>query len=925
MKKSLALLLILTMLLSVFSFADNEQSSVGEKLKELGVIKGDTDGSLRPADKLTREEAIVTITRLMGKEKEALATKVDPSFKDVPTDHWAKPYIAFAEIKGWTNGIGEGKFGLGDNVTTQQYATYMLRVLGYGDTPYDQSMVEAAKRGLLDDVVATKGSAKITRGDVFVMMYNTLYVKPKDADKALVYVLDLKAEPKPEPQPEPQPQPTEPQGDVAIKEVVADSLKQFKLVLTAPFDTAGEARNYDFDSEGKAVLDQNSSFELSEDKKTIIVTLTKPAEQQEKADLEVNGLFNKNAEFEDIQFLDQTIPEVVSAELVGKDKIKVVFSEPMQEDTSDERNMLNKDNYKIADKAGDSLHIEKITVANKQGTAALIQLYSNLKDDIKLTVKNVDDYAGYAVINKTIDVEFVVDEQAPKLLGYKTPSLNKVILVFDEDIALVKDEKAFYHTNSGNVAKTVSVNGNELTMTFAKGNEMPAGTTYIYIADEAVKDLWGNLLDGKQVFEITVKSDKKAPQVVGKVIVKTQRKLEIKFDEVIEKNDDFDITLLKDGDIVKNGFSATVSKDVLTVTFDKELYGTHKLIIEGLQDEMGNEIDKTALTFEADDATAPQATNFKAVAYQVDSKEQLLIVQFSDKMNKSDIVDLDNYQLDGKFLSDLDVSIKAIDDDEAVQIEIPEDQFDFTASNLSKNNNLLVIGKIADAAGNKMNQFSVTIDIKNGDTSGIAVEKVRLVADKKVEFEIADKLSDVTVEQFVVLVDGKTAKFASYAVEDDKNGHTVVTFKLAEDIGTDPAADKIKYIIRNKAELKDDDLKPSSNSYGQMLMGTDGDVVDACPPALKKIVLVDESTIYVYLTEELDAGYIAAKGKNGFSVSEGTLEKATLNGAKNNVIVLIGEDFTEDSDVKYEDSNIYDLHGNEMADFNFTEKLATVQ
>ncbi len=922
MKKSLALLLILTLLLSAFSFADSAQNNVGEQLKALGIIKGDPNGDLRPDSKLTREEAIVTITRLMGKEKEALATKVDPSFTDVPKDHWAKPYIAFAEMKGWTNGIGEGKFGLADNVTTQQYATYMLRVLGYGDTPYDKSMVEAAKRGLLDDVVGTKAATDITRGDVFVMMHNTLYVKPKDADKELVYVLGLKAdateEPKPEPKPEPQP--AEPQGEVAVKEVVVDSLKQIKLLLTAPIDTAGDERNYNLDSEGTAVLDKNSVFELSDDKKTIIITLTKAADQQEKADLEINDLLTKDANLENIQFLDQTIPEVVSAKMVGKDKIKVVFSEPMQTASTNERSMLNKGNYVI----GDGLYIDTVKAANDQSTAAIIQLYSNLKEDVKLTVKNVEDYAGYGAINKTVDVAFTVDEKAPQLVGYKTSSLNKVVLVFDEDIELAKDEKAFYHTNNGNAAKTASASGKELTLTFAKGNEMPAGTTYIYAADESIKDLWGNLLDGKQVFEITVTTDKKAPQVVGSVKVKSQRKIEIRFDEAIEKNDDFDITLLKGGELIKNDFTESISDDVLTLTFEKDLYGAYKLIIEGIQDEMANEIEKMTVSFEADDATAPTTADFKAVAYQIDSDEQLLIVRFSDKMNKSDIENRDNYKLDGKFLSDLDVSIKAVEDDEAVQIKVPKSEFDFTAANLGSNNKLLVIGQLKDAAGNKMDAFSVTVDIENGDTASIDIKEVRLVADKRVEFEVKDKLSNITTEQFVVFIDGTKADFASYKFDENKDGHTVVSFKLAEDVGTDPAADKIKYVIRNKADLASDDLKPSNNNYGQILVGSNGDVADACPPELKKIVFIDDETIYVHLTEELDAGYIAAKGKNGFSVSEGTLNKATLQGINNDVIVLTGKDFTVDTDVKYLDSNIFDLHGNELADFSFTKKLSTI-
>ncbi len=921
MKRNLALLLILTLLLSVFSYAASETKSVGEHLKELGVIKGDAEGDLNENDNLTREEAITTVIRLMGKEKEALATKVEPSFTDVPKDSWAKPYIAYAEMKEWTNGIGEGKFGLGKNVTTKQYATYMLRVLGYGDTPYEQSMIQAAKLGLLDDVVATKGSAIITRADVFVIMNNTLNSKPKDKDEQLVYVLGLLKDKTETPKPEPKPQ--EPQN-AAVKEVIADSLKQFKIVLTAPVESAGDEENYSLDGDGKAKVDNDSVFELSKDKKEIIVTMTKAAEQQEKVDLEIEDIFGKDVIIKDVQFLDRTIPEVVDIVVVGDKKIKVIFSEPMLVDGSAEKSMLNKDNYEVFDKDDDSLYIEKITAANKQGTAAIVQLYSELDNDVTVSVENIDDYAGFGVIAKKVQASYNKDKTAPKLLGYKASSLRKVTLVFDEDIALAKDKSAFYHTNTSNKAESVEASGKDLIITFAKGDEMPAGTTYIYIKDEAIEDLWGNLLDGRQKYEITVTTDKTAPQVEGKVKVKSQRKLEIKFDEAIEKNSDFDITLLKNGDIVKNDYTESINKNILSLTFEKDLYGKYKLIVEGLEDEMSNEIDKIALSFEADDATAPVAADFKATAYKIGENNQLLIVQFGDKMKESDILSLDNYELDHKFLSDLeDVTVKAIDDNEAVKITIPEDQFDFTNDNLSNDNKLLTIGKMSDAAGNKMNDFSVKVHVKNGDKTGIKIEEVRLVTNKKIEFEIADKLSDVTVKQFVIFHDGDKLKLASHAVDDMKNGNTVVSFKLADSVGTNPEDENLKYVVRDKADLESDDLTPSKNRYGQILMGEQGDIEDKCAPEVDKVVLVDDETIYVYFTEDLDSGYISSKGKNGFSVSEGEVDSATLHSSKNNVIVIEGEDFTKYSNINYEDSNIYDLAGNEMESFRYKERLKT--
>ncbi len=934
MKRNLALLLILTLLLSIVSFGAIDQNGVGQKLKELGVIKGDANGDLRTTDNLTREEAITTIVRLMGKEKEALATTVAPSFKDVPNGDWSAPYIAYSELKQWTNGTGDGKFGYGKNVTTQQYATFMLRVLGHTDLPYEQSMIEAAKLGLLDDVVATRGNSIITRGDVFVMMNNTLNNKPKNSEDDLIYVLGLMKKPEEEPKkptepetkPETKPEEKEPAESETpfVKEVIVDSLKRIKLVLSAPIDSAGDDKNYDLDSDETAVLSADSVFELSTDKKTINITLTRAAKQQEKAELTIDGLFEEDVKLKDIQFLDRTIPEVIDAKMVAKDKIKVTFSEPMVTNKDAENSMLKSDNYRVTSGKNDTLYIDELTAANKSGDAVIIQLYSDIKDDITLEVLSVDDYAGFGVINKKIEIEFDDDTTAPKVVDYKTSSLRKVTLIFDEDIVLAKDHSAFYHTNSGNVAAEATVDGKALTLTFAKGDELPAGTAYVYAKDASIKDLWGNLLDGRQVYEITVTTDKTAPKIVGNVKVKSQRKIELKFDEPVEKNDSFDITLLKDDGIVKNDFTASIDQERVSLTFDKDLYGKYKLIVEGLTDEMGNQIEKTALSLNVDDATAPEATDFKAIVYKVDADDQLLIVQFGDKMKKSDIENLENYQLDGKFLDDLDVAIKTINDGESVQIIVPEDQFDFTDNNLTDDNDLLVIGKMADAAGNKMSRFSVTLDVKNGDATGIEVKEVRLIAKDKVEFEISEKLSDVTIQQFVIFYDGERVRYSSNLVQEMKNGNTVVAFELAKDVGTDPEAKDLEYLIRSKNDLADDDLKPSQNRYGQQLVGSDGKVKDACAPEVTKVALIDEDTIYVYFSEALDEGYIAAKGTNGFSVSDGELESATLDESKKYIMVLTGKGFDKDSNVEYEDTNIFDMNGNEMKSFRYTDRLATL-
>ncbi len=927
MKKTLSLLLVLVLLMSSLSYAAVDQKAIGEQLKELGVIKGDGQGNLHENDKLTREEAIATVIRLMGKEKEALATKLEPSFSDVPKQHWAKAYLAYAEIKGWTNGIGGGKFGLAQNVTTQQYVTYMLRVLGYGDTPYDKSMIESAKLGLLDDVVATKASDFITRGDVFVIMNNTLNTKVKDGDQELVYKLGLKApsdepakpDPKPQPQPQPEPQPEPDTKPISkyVKSVQTSGLKQIIVEFNEALKKAGDEDNYKLDGKGTAKIDKNSKFDLSEDKKTVTITLSKAAEQQEEVDLTISGLLPKRQKIEDIEFFDNEPPKIETVKVVGEKVIKVTFSELMNS------SLTKNENYTIRDGKGGKMYVRKVTEAD-HGKSALIEVFSKLTSPVEVEVDNVRDYFNFKPKSEDakFDLVFEEDDDAPEMVGFKNASLNSVTLIFDEDIQFKGSAKDVYHTNRGNKAKSVEVDGDELIIKFPKDSELPPGTAYIYIADEKICDFWDNFNDGKMVCEVEVEIDKKRPEVTS-VDVVNQKKIVITFNEPVKKTSRFKLTLEKNGRRVSNSMSSSIDEEELTINFDEELFGDYRITVKGIADESDNTLETRSYSFSAEDKTGPNPKKFKATAYEIGENYQQIIVDFGEEMNEQDITNKGNYQLGKEFLEDLDdVDITALDDGRSVRIVIPESEYDIKASQLTKGNRLLEVGRMSDVSGNRMTEYSVKLDVKNGDEDEISVKEVRLVKADKVEFVIDDVLEKPTFEQFVVYEGGERMAVAGNDIYTNKDGKSVVVVKLADDVDTDPEDEGLTYVVRSAKDLKDDGYEPSYNRFGQRLGSAGGDVIDKCAPVVEKVVYVDETEIRVFFSEKLDDNYISNKGHNGFSVSDGSLEDATLDDANSRVIVITGEDFNKNTNVYYDDSDIYDRQGNELKSFDYTEKLS---
>ncbi len=179
MKKSLRTLLSLTIVLAIALsfggvFADDkpiDKSKVGETLKELGFIKGDGTG-VNAEGKLSREDAVVALSRLMGKEDEAKECKGVTKFEDIRNDFY-KPYIAYAVKEGWIKGVSEKKFGYDKQVKNQDFAIMLLRALGYKDTSYKNVPKTADEMGLLKDIDLNSKDL-LTRGDAFVMIRNTL-------------------------------------------------------------------------------------------------------------------------------------------------------------------------------------------------------------------------------------------------------------------------------------------------------------------------------------------------------------------------------------------------------------------------------------------------------------------------------------------------------------------------------------------------------------------------------------------------------------------------------------------------------------------------------------------------------------------------------------------------------------------------------
>lgn len=165
-----------------------------EAIKELSkrrIFEGYDDGSFGPNNPILREEFIkITVVGLYGAD--AIDMSAAPSFTDAQ-NAWYSPYIASAETNGITQGIGDGLFGIGDQITRQDMALMLYRMIraagletstdefNFTDkdqvADYARDAVFALKNmGIINgyDDGSFQPEGYTTRAEAGVLLYNTL-------------------------------------------------------------------------------------------------------------------------------------------------------------------------------------------------------------------------------------------------------------------------------------------------------------------------------------------------------------------------------------------------------------------------------------------------------------------------------------------------------------------------------------------------------------------------------------------------------------------------------------------------------------------------------------------------------------------------------------------------------------------------------
>jgi hypothetical protein len=532
MKKTLSLVLALVMILGSFStvFAAEPvttEAEAGAFLKAAGVLVGDEKGDLNLKDNLLRQDAVILVAQLRGEIEVAKNFPTLPTYEDVKIKFYNAP-LAWAQEKDLFVGHSEKVFGFNEDLTAQEYAKVLLCALGYKVAPNGDSDIKwaevldkAEEFGILENL-KVENSTKITRGEMALMTFNALGVNMKGLKKTLAETLNIEM-------------PVVEAKELKAEVKDTENLKEVKVELSnAKLAEAEKLANKD-----NYRVDKFKVVRATVDGNDVILELDKALVKNRAYDLTVRNIdkaINKKYSF---KANDNASPRVEEVESLGEYGIKVTLSEPV--DNPLERNFLV-DGKNIAMNLESYGRVLILTPYHKTAFSANAE---------KLTIKELEDFAGYKSALEDFEIKVVKDEVAPKVTDVIVKG-NVVEVTFDKDVYADSVEGYVNRKDVGNISYR---SGRQTIYTI---EEKTDGTNY------------GNKIDTNKVSYVFKDNLPRATEVTIEGVQNHSKVTMEKVDLVAKE--------IKDNlepEIIDTDVDATVSTGVaeITLEFDKNVYG----------------------------------------------------------------------------------------------------------------------------------------------------------------------------------------------------------------------------------------------------------------------------------------------------------------------------------------------------------------
>ena len=790
MKRKLSLLLAVVMILGSFSFTfaaeTTAEEAAGNFLMEQGVIEG-INGELKLDDNFRRQDMVVMLSRLMGEEDTAMAFPTDSlTFTDF-SDPYYRPIIAWAVAEGLIEGHTPERFGFGENVTAQQYATVLLRALGYGEEVsgdgYANALDLAKELGLLGDY-EFENDTVVTRGQMYVSTVNALGTAMKDSDETLADKLGVEM-------PEPE--------VLEVVDVYADNLKEVVVEFNKPVDasTVTDKTVYVKNVKGTATA--------SEDGMSVVITVNDKLTNQKSYTLVVEGV--KDADGVEIaktekefKAFDATLPEAVEIVVTGPRNFDIIFSEPIDEAGTVK---VTKGNTVLGNKVEDN-DTRRVSVT----------VYRNLEDgaEYSVTVEEFKDFEGYKNVVNTLTFVYEKDENPPVATVAKAEQ-TYVVVDFDKPVSGLKKDY-FYHTFSAWTAEEIfedadmknKVESSEkVTRVYVQfykdkdnGRALPEGTVRFGILGSKIVDNWGNAL-GNVEFTLNVSADSTPLEVVS-LEVAAENQLLVEFNKAIASFNKSNVEILDENGKAISGLKWNADDSdgdgVYEITLSKKMSGkTITVVIKNVKDKAiePNVLSSYTEVIEITDKTPPKVSKVYYNA-EIDDDDEFesaeLMVIFNEEVDGETARVASNYSLvDGDEVTILTKAPEFDVNSARVIIPLTKDQYDVA----SKAGVKLQVINVKDLAGNTIvpQLWAITGNVKE-KAKTVEVTSVVAKSTNTISITFADLVYEVSEGDFKFYIDGEE-KEVEYGYTQTDNSVTTLDFELEKDFNTDAKNVKVVY------------------------------------------------------------------------------------------------------------------------------------
>lgn len=446
MKKRLAILIAFVLAINIILADSNKYEKVGAELKKLGVIAGDEQGRLLEYSSLTREQSLVILARMMGEEKNAKATSYNTGFTDVKKGNYYTPYIEYAKLRGWTSGISPKEFGIGKSVNTKAMATFMLRALGYSaDWQNEDIMKKAHGLGILKGISATENDS-IIRGEVFIMMQNTLNTNVSGTDETLARALGLGSSSNSSASNNNQsgsgknPDVVINNGNFKVRSVNASTLREIEIEFSQDIDYMSLRDAFHVQNSGLGKLEAR----LGALKNIVILTTEIPMRNLEEYKLRVKGIRSTSKmeitnELISFKAQDTEYPLIEEVKITGPKSLEIYFSEPI--------NFAKSESKKLELKLGSKKIHTYVTFDKSNERLVSIKTGNELLQgkEYELRTFGFMDFAGYPSRDDVYKFTYERDREAP-VAEVLEATQEYVVVKFSKPVKGLRLDN-FYHTN----------------------------------------------------------------------------------------------------------------------------------------------------------------------------------------------------------------------------------------------------------------------------------------------------------------------------------------------------------------------------------------------------------------------------------------------------------------------------------------------